>query len=100
MAEYIKREALIEDLNSCGCITVYGRQFINAVTHRINLHPAADVVEVCRCKNCQHSRERNEEEKVYLIEGVLICTSPDATDVCWNPVFPEHFCSYGERRAE
>lgn len=55
---------------------------------------------IVRCEDCIHQRERNEEEKVYLIDGVLICTSPDATDSCWNPVFPNHFCSYGERRCD
>lgn len=59
--------------------------------------PTVDAVEVVRCKDCKHSRERNEHEKQYLIEGILICTSCDATDECWNPVFPEHFCSYGEK---
>lgn len=61
--------------------------------------PAVDAVEVVRCKDCKHKRERNEHERNYLVEGVLICTNPDATDDCWNPVWPEHFCSYGERRA-
>lgn len=52
---------------------------------------------VC-CKNCKHHRERNEYERKYLAEGVLICTSPDATDDCCNAVWPDHWCSYGERR--
>lgn len=60
--------------------------------------PAVNAVEVVRCKDCKHSRERNEYEKNYLVEGVLICTSPDATDDCWNAVWGDHFCSYGERR--
>ena len=55
-------------------------------------------VEVVRCKDCKHSRERNENERKYLVEGVLICTSGEAADECWNPVYPSHFCSYGERR--
>lgn len=59
---------------------------------------SVDAEPVVRCKDCLHSRERNEDEKKYLIEGVRVCTSPDATDECWNPVFPEHFCSYGEER--
>lgn len=49
------------------------------------------------CKDCKHHRERNEYERNYLAEDVLICTSPDATDDCWNPVWPEHFCSYGDK---
>lgn len=53
--------------------------------------------DVVRCRDCKHSRERNVDEKRYLVEGVLICTSCNATDDSWNPVFPDHFCSYGER---
>lgn len=60
--------------------------------------PTVDAVPVVRCKGCEHSREQNEDEKKYLVEGVLICTSCDATENYWNPVFPEHFCSYGERK--
>ena len=66
---------------------------------RIKKAPAVDAVLVVRCKDCQHQRERNEYERNYLAEGVLICTSPDATDDCWNAVWPDHFCSYGERRS-
>lgn len=57
-----------------------------------------DVVKVTRCKDCKWSRERNEYEMEYLVEGVLICTSSDADVDCWNPVFPEHSCSYGKRK--
>ena len=59
-----------------------------------------DAVSVVRCAKCKHQRERNEYERNYLAEGVLICTSPDATDDCWNAVWPDHFCSYGERRSD
>lgn len=72
----------------------------DTVESAIKAAPAVDAVEVCRCKDCKHSRERNEYEKNYLVEGVLICTSPDATDDCWNAVWGDHFCSYGERRAD
>lgn len=60
--------------------------------------PTIDAVPVVRCKDCKHQRERNEYEQNYLVEGVLICTSPDATDDCWNAVWSNHFCSYGERK--
>lgn len=68
-----------------------------SIKSALDEEPTIDAVPVIRCKNCKHSRERNEDERKYLIEGVLICTSPDATDNCWNPVFENHFCSYGER---
>ena len=68
--------------------------------YRIQCAPTVDAVEVVRCRDCSWSRERNEYEQKYLIEGVLICTNCEANDVCWNPVFPTHFCSYGERRGD
>ena len=57
-----------------------------------------DAVEVVRCRECKHHRDKNEQEQQYLVEDILICTSPDATDDCWNAVWPDHFCSYGERK--
>ena len=57
-----------------------------------------DAVPVVRCMECKHHRDKNEQEQQYLVEDILICTSPDATDDCWNAVWPDHFCSYGERR--
>ena len=60
--------------------------------------PTVDAVEVVRCRECKHHRDKNEQEQQYLVEDVLICTSPDATDDCWNAVWPDHFCSYGKRK--
>ena len=57
----------------------------------------AEKVSVC-CKSCKHAREKNEHEKDYLVEGVLICTNQDVSDDCWSAVWPDHFCSYGERK--
>ena len=59
--------------------------------------PTVDAVAVVRCRECKHHRDKNEQEQQYLVEDILICTSPDATDDCWNAVWPDHFCSYGER---
>ena len=66
--------------------------------HDIEAAPTVDAVEVVRCRECKHHRDKNEQERKYLVEDVLICTSPDATDDCWNAVWPDHFCSYGERK--
>ena len=60
--------------------------------------PTVDAVPVVRCRECKHHRDKNEHERQYLAEGVLICTSPEATDDCWNAVWLDHFCSYGERK--
>lgn len=60
--------------------------------------PTIDAEPVVRCEDCIWHRERNKKEQAYLIEGVLICTNVEATDGGWLPVFPTHFCSYGERK--
>ena len=57
-----------------------------------------DVEVVVRCRECKHHRDKNEQEQQYLVEDILICTSQDATDDCWNAVWPDHFCSYGKRK--
>ena len=44
--QLIEVDALIKDLQTCGCVTVYGRQFIDAVIHRINLHTTVDAVPI------------------------------------------------------
>ena len=64
----------------------------------IEAAPTMDAVPVVRCRECKHHRDKNEQEQQYLVEDILICTSQDATDDCWNAVWPDHFCSYGERK--
>lgn len=56
-----------------------------------------DAVPVVRCRDCKHHRDKNKQEQQYLAEDILICTSQDATEDCWNAVWPDHFCSYGEK---
>lgn len=60
--------------------------------------PTIDAVPVVRCKDCKHHREINEKERGYLMPDVLICTNAEFVDSGWNPVFPDDFCSRGERR--
>lgn len=48
MARYIDADRLVKDLKSCGCVTAYAKEFIEAVIHRINLQPAVDVAEVTK----------------------------------------------------
>ena len=62
--------------------------------------PTIDAVPVVRCLECKHHRDKNEHERQYLVEDILICTSPDATEDCWNAVWTDHFCSYGERKKQ
>ena len=64
------------------------------------LNKTVDAVEVTRCKDCKSSRSLNDNERTYLVEECLICTNPEATNSGWNPVFPTHYCFYGERRED
>lgn len=74
------------------------REYIKRQKAFLDKFPTIDAVPVVRCRECKHHRDKNEHERQYLAEGVLICTSPEATDDCWNAVWPDHFCSYGKRK--
>ena len=64
--EYIDREALMKDINETVIFTVRGdakrpnaeMRGANKVKDRIMSAPAADVVEVVRCKDCVYSDSR------------------------------------------
>ena len=94
MAEYIEREALEVALNhrlnflmaENGEYDHYTSGFDEAVT-RVENFPAADVVEVVRCKDCLYSRERY---------GHLECIHGVSYRNTWNK--PDFFCAYGERK--
>ena len=53
----------------------------------IDKEPAADVVEVVRCKDCLYSKERY---------GHMECIHGVSYRNTWNK--PDFFCSYGERK--
>ena len=53
----------------------------------IDKEPAADVVEVVRCKDCLYSKERY---------GHMECIRGVSYRNTWNK--PDFFCSYGERK--
>ena len=53
--------------------------------------PAADVIEVVRCKDC-----RNYKQNPYSPDEDMMC-------MCWGDWLPtdaDDFCSYGERKTE
>lgn len=82
MAEYIKREAVIDLIT---------RRYENPeiCTQEINSIPAADVAPVVRCKNCVH----------YDLGVCLkIYSDGNAHPEAWQPRRLEDFCSYGERK--
>ena len=77
--EYIEREAaleLLKDDDRCGYLD----------SGDILSIPAADVVEVVRCRDCTWWNDCDDES---------YCSNPDGLD---NYAMPDDFCSYGERR--
>ena len=56
--------------------------------------PTVDAVEVVRCKECKHCRELNRKDRIEeaYADGVLWCTNQS------DGVWPDDYCSYGERR--
>lgn len=89
----IDADALMDEANSDGA---YG--YVDA--KQISEAPTVDAVPVVRCRECKYHRDKNEQEQQYLVEDILICTSPDVADDCWSAVWPDHFCSYGERKED
>ena len=84
MAEYIKREAVIDLIT---------RRYENPeiCTQEINSIPAADVAPVTRCKDCKHRG------------GVQVPCNGINIDYCkvWDCTLRNletAFCSYGERK--
>lgn len=99
--EYIERGALIEMLNNKaktdhetglynhGALT---ESFIRFVERQ----PAADVVEVVRCKDCVSCRPLNRKDRFEAIhpEYWVYCMRED----CGKK--PDDFCSWGERKEQ
>ncbi len=75
--EYISREAALMKLMQDGC-SAKNLQSISDV-------PAADVVEVVRCRDCKHF-----VNATINANGFLIC------DISDMEIAPDDFCSYGE----
>ena len=98
MAEYIERQTMLEDFESCNRSNPkWTPQRVKTLIVR---QPPTDAAPVIRCKDCKYSRGRNELEMKFLCEGVLVCTNIEASDDGWNSVFPDHFCSYGKNKYE
>ena len=59
--------------------------------------PAADAVEVVRCKDCIYAREMDKYEKQLYLDECVGCTR---ISVSYHSFImsPTDFCSYGERK--
>lgn len=88
MSEYIERKTAMLAARHAWSKGLEPSQFIDII-------PAADVASVVRCKDCAYTREKDEYESVYLCDEYVICTHSEDG---WRPVWPTHFCGYGERK--
>ena len=94
MADFIEREALIEELKRRDFLPVIVKNALNAI-------PAADVVEVVRCKDCKYYAAMITDTVSGNMETAPwgICTQPwfnsDEYDVQENG-----YCSYGKRKMD
>lgn len=90
--EYIERNALLSDISETVIFsgkpghTSAESRGANKVISRIREAPAADVVEVVRCKACEQYNTSN------CYEGFGWCEELN------RGVSDNHYCSYGERK--
>ena len=87
MAEYIERNKLIEDIDVAMNNTGMGRVVGETMKRYIKRLPAADVVEVVRCKDCRCAQIIQTQcgEKYFECKYFK------------SYVVENDFCSYGER---
>lgn len=58
-------------------------------------------VEVVRCEDCAHTRQKTNREQSMYNENVYICTKDDIWGIPKDePVWGDSFCNDGERRTK
>ena len=86
MAEYIERQKVIDITAETGALETQ---------RRVQEIPAADVVELVRCKDCAHVNVEVRDYAMYLPKQCELYCELDEL-----PVKPDDFCSYGERKED
>lgn len=98
MAEYIKREAVIDrlkrNLDACNPGSFSELCYRDAI-ETVKCFPAADVAPVVRCKDCKHYRNYPNGLCYLHTEPKTNARGYSGEAVC---VEPDDFCSYGERK--
>ena len=100
--EYIEREAAKRELLSWA-VSINHPEYLmrDDALHVIDSIPAADVVEVVRCRECKYWGD--EDGKLQCSDGVLFARCKihnyllDGRHTGWCPT-ENDFCSYGERK--
>lgn len=95
MKEYIGREAVLRIIDKYGCgngsVLGYHSGAVDCAGSEIARIPAADVVEVVRCKDCKYCIPAIADDAEYEL-----CIVDD--DVFPVSVQKQHFCSRGKRK--
>lgn len=86
MPEYIERDKLLEAIGERNRNTCDGRLTCQQLKRMVEKFPTADVMEVIRCKDCEHSYK----------DPVGLCCSYGACKDCLVPEY--YFCFHGEKR--
>ena len=87
MTDYIEREALLCEIERREALMVGDKLVsVDAMKSFIKNRPAADVVEVVRCEDCEYFRLND--------ENVPYCLNPFGLD---DPE-PNGFCNYGRKK--
>ena len=95
--EYIERKRAIVD--ACNSLELYPSEYAE-LENALNRIPAADVVEVVRCRECKYWGD--EAGKLQRSDGLLFARCImhnyllDGRHTGWCPT-ENNFCSYGER---
>lgn len=98
MDDYISRQVILKHLEKCKgqppemC---YSFALISEIERFVKSQPAADVVEVVRCKDCAHVNVEVRDYAMYLPKQCELYCELDEL-----PVKPDDFCSYGERKED
>lgn len=100
MAEYIERERLLRRFNIDDMMNVNGTLIsLRDARETISNFPAADVVEVVRCKDCKHYAPEIEYCGIhshFVTRNGDFCYPDESSE--WKTFSPEDYCSQGERR--
>ena len=99
--EYIEREAAKRELLSWAVSMNHPEYLMkDDALHVIDSIPAADVVKVVRCKECEYFLQYSEKYKqeVECADGDCFIKRLHSEEVQYCPCKNDDYCSFGERR--
>ena len=101
MNDYIKREDAMAEFATNGSATVYGIDKCKAIISRLQLVPSADVVERSSYESMEHTVAKLNDALSNSVEVVRCkdCRFFDSVGCAMEDVvvYPNDYCSYGER---